>query len=79
MSKPQFDTLEELEAYVAERRKQLKPTKNLRDVRPHVCATCKFYHAMFNFTFCERENGFCHDETDLQQWTMTCDGWTENK
>lgn len=67
----------EFETEMERRSKRLKPAKNVRLVRPRVCAFCKFYHIMDGFSFCERSGGFSEDAGDMMQYMTTCDGWTE--
>lgn len=52
---------------------KLLPAKNVRMVRPAVCATCK-WGRIVNGTFdCLRVNGYQTDVGDMTHWFRVCD------
>ena len=55
--------------------KKLLPARNVREITPHCCMTCK-YHANFDgFGLCEREGGYESDSGDRLEVYHVCDLW----
>ncbi len=56
--------------------KKLLPVKNVRSVRPRVCATCRYILFDDGSFTCARPGGTWEDAGNLRQWETTCDRWT---
>lgn len=69
------DEDKQLEIDQIKRRVRLVPARNVRQVIPRCCGTCKHHTFISGAFVCDREDGFEGDLGDGGYWLHTCDLW----